>query len=372
MAVHLSIGRISSISLLALLVLAAAAGAAHYLSRSGPEPAPAPASQIAAAVPSPAVPSPSALEPAAGTVPGSPAETATRHDPEPVKSAERMPDAEAEPEVVAEAEVEVAAEPETEAVVVAGAEAEVEVAAEPEIEAVVVAGAEAEVEAEVEAAPAPATALAVPPAVEPAADAVQTASVPVAAPTVAPFAATEPAAPRRRVTIANLAIEPQHPPVVRDPVRSASRPKNMAPIPTRAPRAAAAASMAVRSAAKLFQSGAEIRIEKDANLYITARNIPDNDSLLEAYNADRPNGGRVRTRFGEATMAPGLLGIAAQAHRAKGGGQGSPTYSLADAMRDAIWRKETAARLKSLTVSQSACADGAAKRTPSIGLIASC
>jgi hypothetical protein len=41
-------------------------------------------------------------------------------------------------------------------------------------------------------------------------------------------------------------------------------------------------------------------------------------------------------------------------------------------MRDAIWRKNTAARLKSLTLSQSACADGSAGRTPSIGLIASC
>ncbi len=44
-------------------------------------------------------------------------------------------------------------------------------------------------------------------------------------------------------------------------------------------------------------------------------------------------------------------------------------------MRDAIWRKETAARLKSLTTAQSACAEGAgdpAKGAPSIGLVASC
>ena len=41
-------------------------------------------------------------------------------------------------------------------------------------------------------------------------------------------------------------------------------------------------------------------------------------------------------------------------------------------MRDAIWRKNTAARLKSLTASQSVCADGTAGRAPSIGLIASC
>ncbi len=126
-------------------------------------------------------------------------------------------------------------------------------------------------------------------------------------------------------------------------------------------------------AATLFKNGAKIRIKQDANLYITARNIPDDDRLLAAYNAERPNGGRVRTRFGEATAVPGLLGIANQAHRAQDpDGRNAQAYSLADAMRDAIWRKTTAARLKSLTLSQSACADGTARRTPSIGLIASC
>ncbi len=47
-------------------------------------------------------------------------------------------------------------------------------------------------------------------------------------------------------------------------------------------------------------------------------------------------------------------------------------YSLADAMHDAIWRKNTAARLKFLTASLSACADDTTQRTPSIGLIATC
>ena len=169
MAVHLSIRRIPSIFLLALLALALAiaAGTAHFLSRAGPKAETASASQITAAVPSPAVSSPSALEPrAAGPLPGNPAETATRHDPEPTMPAEHTPE------------------------VAAGAE--------------------------VEAAPAPAAALAVPSAAAPAADAVQTAPVPVAAPTVAPsvapFAATEPAAPQRRVTIARLAPSPSTPP----------------------------------------------------------------------------------------------------------------------------------------------------------------
>ncbi len=69
---------------------------------------------------------------------------------------------------------------------------------------------------------------------------------------------------------------------------------------------------------------------------------------------------------------PGLLGIANLAHRGQGpDGQNGQAYSLADAMRDAIWRKKTMARLKSLTTSQNACADDSTKKTPSIGMVAS-
>lgn len=136
-----------------------------------------------------------------------------------------------------------------------------------------------------------------------------------------------------------------------------------------AARSAAQANAKTASrAAKLFQKGAEIKIKKDANVYITARNIPENDRLLEAYTADR-----VQTNVGEATVAPGLLGIANQAHRAQDpDGQNAQAYSLADAMRDAIWRKNTAALLESMTTSQSACADGGSRKAPSIGLVASC
>ncbi len=134
-----------------------------------------------------------------------------------------------------------------------------------------------------------------------------------------------------------------------------------------------AGASAGSSAAPLFQRGTEIKIRKDANVYITSRNIPENDRFLEAYNADRPNNGRVQTRVGEASAVPGLLGNANPAHRAQDpNGQNAQAYSLADAMRDAIWRKNTAARLKSLTAAQNACASGTAKRTPSIGLVASC
>jgi hypothetical protein len=137
--------------------------------------------------------------------------------------------------------------------------------------------------------------------------------------------------------------------------------------------AAQNATKAFNRAAALFKMGGEIKIKKDANVYITSRNIPDNDRLLKAYNADQPNGGRVQTKAGEVAAVPGLLSIANQAHRAQDpNGQNAQAYSLADAMRDAIWRKNTAARLKSLTTSQSVCADGVARKTPSIGLIASC
>ena len=133
------------------------------------------------------------------------------------------------------------------------------------------------------------------------------------------------------------------------------------------------AEAASSRAATLFQRGTEIKIRKDANVYITARNIPENDRFLEAYNADRPNNGRVQTQFGEASAVPGLLSIANQAHRAQDpNGRNAQAYSLADAMRDAIWRKTTAARLKALTTSQSACADGSSGKAPSIGLTTSC
>ncbi len=70
-------------------------------------------------------------------------------------------------------------------------------------------------------------------------------------------------------------------------------------------------------AATLFEEGFEINVERDASVYITSRNIPEDDRLLEAYSADTPDGGRVRARAGEATVAPGLLGIATQAERYK-------------------------------------------------------
>jgi hypothetical protein len=333
MAVHLSMGRIPSILLLALLGPAVAAGTAYYLSRLELEPAPAPASQITATVP-----------------------LAT-----PLAEVALAPEAEDETPLEADAENEVALAPEAEDETPLEANAEDEVALKPEFEAVIV------VAIEPEAVPA-----------RPAAIAGQSEPGPTVAPVAAPVAplAAAPAASQRRVTVARLVVEPQGSSAPRDPAISNSRPKNMAPIPKRAPRAATADTKAApQNAATLFQSGTAIRVQKDASVLITARNIPDNDRLLEAYSAERPNSGRVETRLGEATALPGLLGIAAQAQRTQSGGPGDPAYSLADAMRDAIWRKNTAARLKSLTTAQNACAEGVgglAKTAPSIGLAARC
>ncbi len=136
-----------------------------------------------------------------------------------------------------------------------------------------------------------------------------------------------------------------------------------------APQAVAATPQAVKAAAardakKLFEKGKEIKIKRDANVYITPGNIPKNDRFLKAYSADRAAKG---------SAVPGLLGIATQAYRTQASaGTANKAYSLADAMRDAVWRKKTAAKLKSLMSTQRACAGGADGTAPSIGLGAIC
>ncbi len=139
------------------------------------------------------------------------------------------------------------------------------------------------------------------------------------------------------------------------------------------PVAEPAGPVAVSRAASLFKKGAGIDYKNDANIYIPARNIPENDRFLGVYKADWSNSARAQSRLGEASALPGLLGIANQVHRAQdSNGLNDQAYYLADAMRDAIWRKTTAARLRSLTTSMSACAKGAVKKAPSIGLAAVC
>ena len=139
------------------------------------------------------------------------------------------------------------------------------------------------------------------------------------------------------------------------------------------PNATANAPASSSGAAKLFKKGTETNIKNDAKIYLTPRSIPDDDRLLGAYNADRPNGGQAQVRSNEGAAVPGLLGIANQAHRAQDpDGRNAQGYSLADAMRDAIWRKKTMAKLRSLTTSLTACAEGAVKKTPVIGVAPSC
>ena len=108
---------------------------------------------------------------------------------------------------------------------------------------------------------------------------------------------------------------------------------------------------------------------RDANLYITPRHIPKSDRILKVYSTDEA----VR---GNGTAAPGLFGVATQAYRTQvAAGTANQAYSLADAMRDAVWRKKTAARLKSLMSTQPACdgEDGGTSRgAPSIGIGAIC
>ena len=106
---------------------------------------------------------------------------------------------------------------------------------------------------------------------------------------------------------------------------------------------------------------------------ITPRSIPENQPLLKSYSAAGRNGGLVKFRVGDIDTLPGLLGIANQIHRAQDSrGQNAQSYTLADAMTDAIWRKNTAARLKAITASQRACADIGTQIPSSIGLFAVC
>jgi len=146
-------------------------------------------------------------------------------------------------------------------------------------------------------------------------------------------------------------------------VEPSSPPKKVVSILTRAPRASRAAT--------LFKKGVEIKFKRDASVYLTPRYIPKNDRFLKTYDADHA------TRNG-ANAAPGLLGIADQTYHIQGGAgvAENKTYSLADAMHDAVWRKNTAAKLKILmSQRRPLCANDAensAASTPSIGLRTTC
>ena len=118
------------------------------------------------------------------------------------------------------------------------------------------------------------------------------------------------------------------------------------------------AQVAPRAGA-LFRSGSEFAVQRDARLFITSRNLPEIIRLIERYNADRPNGGRFETKVGVAIGVPGLLDIARQVLNAQAGGVPSDqAYMLTDAMRDAIWRRETAARLWARATLVDSCAAG--------------
>jgi len=128
---------------------------------------------------------------------------------------------------------------------------------------------------------------------------------------------------------------------------------------------------AARDAKGLFEKWKETKIRRDASIYITPGNIPKNDRFLKTYDADNA------ARNG-ANAAPGLLGIADQTYHIQGGASvaENKTYSLADAMHDAVWRKNTAAKLMILMSQRRLlCANDAensAASTPSIGLRTTC
>ena len=110
------------------------------------------------------------------------------------------------------------------------------------------------------------------------------------------------------------------------------------------PAAAPQVVEAARDARTLFGKAKEIK--RDANVYITPQNIPKNDQFLKAYSAEKAAKG---------SSAPGLLDIANEAYSTQNSaGTVTKAYSLAGAMRDAVWRKNTAARLRSPTAAPAA------------------
>ncbi len=140
-------------------------------------------------------------------------------------------------------------------------------------------------------------------------------------------------------------------------------------VSSRATEAAAAqytstpAAQAAPRASVPFESGAKFTVQKDAEFYIISHNIPEIFCVLEGCNAGRPNHGRVQTKIGVAIGVPGLLDIARQALRSQSGGApDDQAYMLTDAMRDAIWRNETAARLWAQATPDDSCAADSGKR----------
>ena len=114
----------------------------------------------------------------------------------------------------------------------------------------------------------------------------------------------------------------------------------------------------------LFENEAEIMVKYDPKVYIAPQNIPKNDWILKAYSADKAERAKANR-----IVVPGLMGISSQTYRTRHGAGRNRTYSLADAMRDAIWRRNTAAKLLTLlSARSSSCADAA----PSFGLGITC
>lgn len=115
------------------------------------------------------------------------------------------------------------------------------------------------------------------------------------------------------------------------------------PMPMPVPPAQQARADAQDTAARLGRV-----VVQDANVYLAPQAAGD-DSVLQTYSADTAPQAKA-----QGVAVPGLLGIAAQAYRAQAAnalsddGEAPQAYSLADAMRDAIWRKQTAQRLRDL------------------------
>ncbi len=145
---------------------------------------------------------------------------------------------------------------------------------------------------------------------------------------------------------------------------SSTTPVRTAEGPTHAAKAVPGNSVAVEAA--------EAAAERGAKVLVAPEYILQNDKLLKAYAIKAAPNAKAN-----GVSLPGLLDIAREAHRNQIHAGPDEASSLADAMRHAVWRKRTAAKLESMfTPHGSGCVTAPAEiessTSKSVGLGADC
>ena len=145
---------------------------------------------------------------------------------------------------------------------------------------------------------------------------------------------------------------------------ASASPARIAEGPTHAAKAAPGIGGAVEAA--------EAAAERGAKVLVAPEHVRRNDELLKAYAIKAAPNAKTN-----GVSLPGLLDIAREAQRNQAHAGPDKASSLADAMRHAVWRKKTAAKLKSMFSSHgSSCvttpAEIESSPSKSVGLGAAC